>query len=170
MRIVAGSLFIVAATVVLAPSSRDLHNRYGEPDLERFTPRLGINVTVKYGSDHLACSVLIEPSQPLVETEEQVPHMSSQAVTEILEEILPMQMRGKLAGISDTPFGFQMETIDYENVWIIRSAVRCCSSDANRQEGRATILFKRYVCASRFSPLNLTPSAESVPKSWDKSR
>jgi hypothetical protein len=38
--------------------------------------------------------------------------MSSQADTEILEEIVPIQMRGKLTGISDTAFGFEAENID----------------------------------------------------------
>jgi hypothetical protein len=170
MRLVAASLFIVAATAVLAPSSQDLHNRYGEPNLERFTARPGISVTVEYGLDHLACYVLIEPSQPLIHTEEHNPQLSSEAVTEILEEIVPMQMRGNLTGISDTAFGFEVELIDYENVSIMRSAVRCCASDPNRQEDRATVVFKRYVCAKKLNPPNMTPSVESVPKSWDNSR
>ena len=170
MRIIAGSLFIVAASVVLAPSSQELHNRYGAPDLERFMARPGIGVTVTYGSDHIACQVLIEPPQPLIHTEEHVPDMSSEAVTEILEEIAPTLTRGRLIGITDTAFGLGMEILDYENVLIMRSAVRCCSSDSKQQEGRAIVGFKRDICPMRPSRINLTPYSESVPKTWDKSR
>jgi hypothetical protein len=167
MRVVAGSLFIVAASVVLAPSSQELHNRYGEPDLERFMARPGISVTVEYGSDHLACQALIEPHQPLIRTGEQVRQMSSQTVTEVLEEIAPMQARGKLTGIADTAFGVGITILDYENVSITRSTGGCCSSNPNQQEVRATVLFKRDVCPKELSPLNPFPSAKSVP---DKSR
>jgi hypothetical protein len=163
MRIVAGSLFIVAASVILAPSSQELHNRYGEPDLERFMARPGISVTVEYGSDHLACQVLIEPPLPLIRTREQVRQMSSQSVTEILEEIAPMQARGKLTGFSDTAFGLGLTTLEYEYVSITRSVGGCCSSKPDQQEVLATVLFKRDVCP-RESPLNPFPSAESVPK------
>jgi hypothetical protein len=96
--------------------------------------------------------------------------MSSEAVTEILEEIVPMQTRGKLTGMSDTAFGFEMETFDYENVSIPRSLVRCCSSEPKRQGNRATVVFKRDICLKRFSRVNLTSLSESVPKSWDNSR
>jgi hypothetical protein len=60
--------------------------------LERFIARTG--VTIQYGSDHLACQILIEPPQPLPYTESDVPLMSSEAVTEILEEVAPANLRG----------------------------------------------------------------------------
>jgi hypothetical protein len=62
-----GPCFLVAAaSFVLTPSSQDLHNRYGEPDVERFIARPGIGLTGQYGSDHLACQVLIAPPQSLI--------------------------------------------------------------------------------------------------------
>jgi hypothetical protein len=170
MRVVAGCLFVAAASVVLAPSSQELHNRYGEPFVERFMARPGISVAVEYGSDQRACQVLIEPPQPLFHTEEHAPPMSSEAVTEILEEIVPMQTRGKLIGITDTSFGLEMEIFDYENVSITRSNVRCCLSEPNRQENRATVVFKRDICPNRRIGVNATPFSESVPKSWANSR
>jgi hypothetical protein len=57
------SFLVAAASFALTPNSQDFHNRYGEPDIERFTARPGIGLTVEYGSDHLACQVLIAPPQ-----------------------------------------------------------------------------------------------------------
>jgi hypothetical protein len=91
MHILARSLLVAAASFVLAPSSQDLHNRYGEPDAERFIVRPGIGLTVQYGSDHLACQALIEPP---IHQEEQPPLMSSDGVSEVLGEIAPATMRG----------------------------------------------------------------------------
>jgi len=79
---------------VLAPSSQELHNRYGEPHLESFIARPGIGLTVEYCSDHSACEVLIEPLHPLFHPEESLPLMSSDTVTEILEEVVPVKARG----------------------------------------------------------------------------
>jgi len=94
MRILIGS-FIVTASVLLSQGSQDFRNRYGEPDRERFAARPGITLTVEYGSDHLACYALIDPPQPLLYSEEHVPLMSSEGVTEVLEEVAPVAMRGK---------------------------------------------------------------------------
>src|SRR5882672_4571374 len=95
MRFLARSVLVAAASFVLTPSSQDLHNRYGEPDMERFTARSGIGLTVEYGSDHLACQVLVEPPQSLIHQEQQLPLMFSDGVSEVLEEIAPTTMRGK---------------------------------------------------------------------------
>lgn len=48
-----------------------------------------------YGSDHLACYALIDPPQPLLYSDEHLPLMSSEGVTEVLEEVAPVAMRGK---------------------------------------------------------------------------
>ena len=89
MRTLVGRFLVVTASVFLLQSSQDFHNRYGEPDRERFAARPGISLTVEYGSDHLACHALIEPPQPLTYTEEHVPLMSSVGVSEILERSRP---------------------------------------------------------------------------------
>jgi hypothetical protein len=44
----------------------ELASRYGEPDVERFTARPGIAVTVEYGSDRLVCQALIEPPNSII--------------------------------------------------------------------------------------------------------
>jgi hypothetical protein len=50
---------------------------------------------VEYGWEHLACHALIEPPQPLIYTEEHVALMPSESVAEVLEEIVPVAVRGK---------------------------------------------------------------------------
>jgi hypothetical protein len=59
-----------------AQTSQELHSRYGEPDIERFTARPGIGLTVEFGSDGLACQELLEPLQPLVHREEQASYLT----------------------------------------------------------------------------------------------
>src|ERR1700722_13734061 len=61
MRNITACLLFAFLNVVLAPSSQELHTRYGEPNSERFMARPGIAVSVEYGADGAACSVLIEP-------------------------------------------------------------------------------------------------------------
>src|ERR1700680_227615 len=120
MRLVAGCLLVAAASVVPTQSSQELHNRYGEPDMERFNARPGISLTVEYRSDHLACQMLIEPPQSLIHQEAQARLMSSEGVSAVLEEIAPVAMRGK--EISTTVFSIGCNedwTTDYEDVSIM---------------------------------------------------
>ena len=146
MRILERSLLIAAASFVLTPSSQDLHNRYGEPDMERFIVRPGIDLTAEYGSDHLACQALIEPPQSLVHQEEQPPLMSSDGVSEVLEEIAPATMRGKeiLAAIRVSGCN-EAHINDYEKVSIMRSKHTCDPSSPD-QDVRTTVMFKREIC------------------------
>jgi hypothetical protein len=125
MRIFVGCL-LAGASVVLLESSQDLHSRYGEPDRERFVVRPGITLTVDYGPDHLACQALIEPPQPLTHSEEHSPLMSSEAVSEVLDEVAPVAERGK--EINTAVFQSACNaarTTDYETVSIMRSTHSC---------------------------------------------
>jgi TonB family protein len=145
MRSVVAFLFVVTS-VLPQQGSQELHNRSGETELERFAVRPGISLTVQYGSDHLACQLVIEPSNPLVpsDTIGSYSPMSSYIVTEILEEIVPMQTRGKQVSISSTAFGFADVTVvsDYENVSITR--IRPWRPE--HQDYRATAVLKRDIC------------------------
>ena len=148
MRILFGSL-IFAISVLLSQSSQDFHNRYGEPDRERFAARPGITLTVEYGSDHLACYALIDPPQPLLYSQEHVPLMSSEGVSEVLEEVAPVAMRGKEIQTFLTQSGCnQSRLTDYENVSIMRST-HTCDTSSHDQDIRTAITFKREVCAKQ---------------------
>lgn len=147
MRILVGSFLIVTAgSVLLSQNSRDFHSRYGEPDRERFAARPGISLTVEYGSDRLACYALIDPPQPLLYSEEHVPLMSSESVTEVLEEVAPVAMRGKEINSALIQRGCnQIRITDYENVSIARST-HTCDPLSHEQDVRTGITFKRDMC------------------------
>ena len=146
MRIFIACLFLAVTSVVPSQTSQDLHNRYGEPDRERFAVRAGISLTVQYGSDRLVCSALIEPPQPLTHSEEDVPLMFSDGVSEVLEEVAPDAMRGKQIGTGGFVSGCNGARItEYENVSIMRATHTCDRSNPN-QDVRTTITFKRDTC------------------------
>lgn len=148
MRVLAGCLFVAAGSALLTPSSQEFHSRYGEPDLERFIARPGIGLTIQYGSDNLACQVLIEAPQPLIYTENDAPLMSSEAVTEILEEVAPANMRGKETDKTITMSGCnEFQIVEYENVSIsITRSTHNCLPLKPQREMRATLVFKRDIC------------------------
>ena len=157
MHIPNGCLLVALGSVVLTQSSQELRGRYGEPDLERFMARPGIGVTIQYGSDHLACQALIESPQPLIYTKEDVPFMSPEKVTDILEEIAPTDTRGKQIGSANSMMGCnESEITEYENVSISRSTHNCLPLMPER-EMRATIAFIRDTCPKRRSIFSATP-------------
>jgi hypothetical protein len=148
MRIVLGSFVLLAAYLANPQSSGELRSRYGAPDMERFTVRPGIGLTVEYGSDGLACAMLIEPPLPLFHGEEQALYMSFDEVTSILDELVPVGMRGQEIGHSISQMGrARHELIQYENVSIGRSTDEGVPLKPER-ETRANVIFSRDVCRS----------------------
>ena len=132
-----------------AQTSHEFHSKYGEPDIERFIARPGIGLTVEFGSDGLACQELLEPPQPLLHGEEPASFMSSDAVTEVLEEIAPAGLRGKETSKRITMSGCnKFEVVEYENLSITRSTHNCVPSSPNR-DMRATVIFKRDACQTQ---------------------
>src|SRR6267378_6829082 len=143
----AGCFLLAVASLVLTPSSQDLHNRYGEPDIERFIARPGIGLTVEYGSDHLACQALIEPPQPLIHQEEQARLMSSEGASQVLEEVAPVATRGKeINSRIDFTGCVAVRMTDYENVFIMLTTHTCGDSSSHDQDVRIAITFKREIC------------------------
>lgn len=58
--------------------------------------RSGITLSVEYGADRTACQLLIAPTQLLVDVQEPIPPpMSSQGVSDVLQEVVPIATRGK---------------------------------------------------------------------------
>jgi hypothetical protein len=114
--------------------------------MERFVARPGISLVVQYGSDRVVCQALIEPPQSLVNQEQQVPLMSSERVSEVLEEIAPIATRGKEINTFDLEDGCnQVRTTAYENESITRST-HTCDPLSQDQDVRTTITFMRDIC------------------------
>ena len=145
MRPLIGYLLMVTSSLLTAQTSQELHNRYGEPDRERFAARPGIALTVQYGSDGLACQVLLESPQPLLHAENNL-SMSSDVVTEILEEVVPLASRGNEIRTMLTQSGaHQVRFTDYVNVSIMRATHNCLRLKPDC-ELRTTVTFKRDAC------------------------
>ena len=75
--------------------------------------------------------------------------MSPEAVTEILEEAAPANMRGKETGKAITMAGCnEFHIVEYENTTITRSTHNCLPLKPER-EMRATVAFKRDICSKQ---------------------
>jgi hypothetical protein len=75
--------------------------------------------------------------------------MSSEGMSEVLEEVAPLAMRGK--EISDGSFqsGCNVGRItEYENVSIMRST-HTCDPSSHDQDVRIAITFKREICQTQ---------------------
>jgi hypothetical protein len=150
VRILVGCLLVVAATVAVAQTSQELRNHYGDPEVERFNARPGVGLTVEYGSDRLACQILIQPPEHILSSQEQKARfMASETVTDILDEVVPLTTRGKKTGDFHMVSGCNaVDSTEYENVWITRSTHNCLPLKPER-EVRATVIFKRATCPSQ---------------------
>jgi hypothetical protein len=70
----------------------------------------------------LACQALLELAQPLLHRQQQASFISSDAVTEVLEEIAPAGVRGEETGRTITMSGCnKFEVVEYQNLSITRS-------------------------------------------------
>ncbi len=146
MRVLLGSFFVLAALLANPESSRELHSRYGEPDIERFVVRPGVRLTVEYGSDGQACQMMIEGQKMLIEKEQPPKGMSPDMVSGILDEVAPLSIRGKEVGNAMESMGCSEVRIEeYENVWISRSTDYCLPLKSERERS-ARIIFKRQAC------------------------
>jgi len=156
MRLLSVCVGVAIASAALPQSTQEFHNRYGEPDLERFEARPGISLTVEYGSDYLACQITMEPPQPLVPGEERIQFMSSEGVSELLEEVVPVAMRGNVISRSSfqSSCGVGYFT-DYENISIMRG-MSACRYSSPEHDSKTQIIFKRDVCPKIKNPLGVT--------------
>ena len=146
MRILVASLLIVSFSLPVAQTSQTLRDRYGEPDIERFTAGRDIGLTVEYGSDGMACQIVIERKQPLLHSEQARNSMPPEAVSEIIDGIAPPASRGRsINSLLESMGCAEGRVEEYENVWIGHFSDMCVPLKPER-ESSATMVFKRQVC------------------------
>lgn len=146
MRILATWLLVVSFGLPLAQTSQTLRGRYGEPDIERFTAARDIGLTVQYGSDGVACQIVIERKQPLLRNEQVLNYMEAEKVSEIIDELVPPANRGRsINSILESTGCAEGRIEEYENVWIARHSDVCVPLKRER-ESTATVAFKRQSC------------------------
>jgi hypothetical protein len=137
---------LVAASLFVATKSQQLHVRYGEPDVERFTAGDDIGLTVEYGSDGLACQIVLERKQPLLHSQQEPKYMPPEVVDQIIDEIIPSASRGRsINKILESMGCAEGRVEEYENVWIGRHWNMCVPLKPER-ESTATVVFKRHEC------------------------
>ena len=146
MQILVVCLLIVSFSLPVGQTSKTLRGRYGEPDIERFTAAGDIGLTVEYGSDGLACQIVIERKQPLLHSEQVRNYMPPESVSEIIDELVPPASRGRsIDSILESMGCADGRIEEYENVWIARHSDMCVPLKRER-ESNATVVFKRQSC------------------------
>jgi hypothetical protein len=137
---------LVAASLFVAPKSQQLHVRYGEPDVERFTAGDDIGLTVEYGSDGLACQIVLERKQPVLHGQQEPKYMRPEVVDQIIDEIIPSASRGRSVNkILESMGCAEGRVEEYENDWIGHYSNMCVPLKPERED-RATVVFKRGEC------------------------
>ena len=159
MRILACCLFALATTTGIAPSSRELHHRYGAPDSERrnsdgvlesenFRMGPGISLSVNYGSDGRSCQMQVSHTLEL-EVWAEHPFSADESLPKVLEELAPLTARGEKFGERTKD---SVLVSEYENVLVMQTLVSGVSD--------AKIFFKRKGCPKPPNPFVFSPPAD----------
>jgi hypothetical protein len=135
----------------LTPSAVELRKRFGVADSglpigDVFLIGPDITIVVKYGSDHLACSIAIEPADL------GNPYIPKEKVSELLDELAPAAMRGReISGYGEfRPSCLGVGMAVYENVFIGRWPNYCVPEHKDTEKG-ASIQFKRDACPNPYA-------------------
>jgi hypothetical protein len=147
VRAVLGCLIALALAVGTPQTSDEYYARYGKPDAERFVVRTDLVVSVEYGADGASCKMRIEPRQSLIYPYWTNPAAPVDEVTQVLNEVVPPETRGKDLGLGRI-FGQVAGTPppeEYENVTIIREFGR---GTKPLTTSSVAVLFKRSECES----------------------
>jgi hypothetical protein len=96
--------------------------------------------------------VLVQPPEHILDSQDKKARfMSSETVTEILDDVVPLSTLGKELNDIHMVSGWnESELIEYENVSVGRSTHNCLPLKPER-EMRATVMFKRDTCRSQFN-------------------
>jgi hypothetical protein len=89
---------------------------------------------------------VIERKQPLLHSEQVGNYMAPEAVSEIIDELVPPASRGRSINSMIESMGCaEGRIVEYENVWIARHSDICVPLKRER-ESTATVVFKRQLC------------------------
>jgi hypothetical protein len=142
-----GFIVWLSAYAAAQTTAANLHNRYAEPNREEMEARPGVSIIVQYGLDRQACEIRIQSNSRSLFFEEPEAPMRPEVVTEIIDEIVPLDERGK-PGMPMIVFaGCNTLSIqEYEFVTITRSSHECLPLQAAR-ENPAQLIFKKPECS-----------------------
>jgi hypothetical protein len=132
----------------LQRTSAELRARYGNPDVERFRVRPDVALTAEYGEDGPACAMRIEPRHLFNRTPVDDPPATMAALTDVLDEVVPPEARGKKLGPGPSFWGAcrgALPPTEYENVTVNVYYGLCDSTLTPRG---LEVRFKRPACDS----------------------
>jgi hypothetical protein len=110
--------------------------------------RQGISIAAQYGLNLQACQLRIHPTDATRPVNEPEALMLPDIVTEIIDEILPVDERGKLGTSMRTNAGCNvLTTNEYERVTIIRATHECGPLQPAR-EYPAVLKFRNSNCGT----------------------
>lgn len=116
-------IIFVASVSAQAQTTSELRQKYGEPEkiklkdgqseLERFKVSPDITLTVTYSKEGKATELVIEPMRPLVAPVEPGDLMPTEVVINIINELVPVSLRGELTFALHTNGGDHKMKLDH---------------------------------------------------------
>ena len=137
-------LLFVATLVAQAQSSNDLRARYGSA-MEAYEIRPHILMTVKYAEDDQVCESVIEIRHASKDGVNGKSLMSGDTVREIIDEVVPMSLRGRYINSMSINGGCSGMSIErYERVEI--QTYHTCSTAEGNGADSIIIRWKDRMC------------------------
>jgi hypothetical protein len=142
---------VVTGTSVLAQTSNDLERKYGRRD-NHFVRRIGyavqpgIIMTVSFTRDNQVCEAVIEPQRVSESGIEYERRMPAAVAEEIVNEVVPVEWRGKWTGgmIFGNYSSWQRD--EYEQVSIMRLLVGGGGAERDLKVDEVRIRWKQRQC------------------------
>ena len=159
MRIVS-ALFAILAFAAAAPQDTlDLHMRYGQPDLERFSIRPDVTLTAEYGSDGKACVLSVKPRHGLI---------AMDTALDTLSEVAPPDLRGK--GQLDTAMMIASAQISVMLIHRGESEIKVTSLNDGTTQGvqSAEVKFKAADCDNQINSVSKSDASKEFHARYGK--
>jgi hypothetical protein len=155
-----GVFTLFSASVAAQTTADILHNRYARPNREEMQIHPGISITVQYGLDLQACEIRVHTTTRSLLIQAPDAPMFPEIVTEIINEIAPMDERGKPGMKMITSAGCNVQSVEeYERITITRSTHEGLPLQPAR-ENPALLIFKKPECVemqkARLSMLSMS--------------
>jgi hypothetical protein len=141
-----GSLALISGSAGGQVTASRLHNHFGQPFREDMQARQGVSIAALYGPNLQAGELRIHPTDTAFLVNGPATLMEPDIVTAIIDEILPVDERGKFGMSMRTNLGCNVSSTDeYKRVTITHSTHECGPLQPAR-EYPAILTFKNSCC------------------------
>jgi len=158
-----GVSFLFALGVLLSSdTSTDFSKRYGSPISETYLVRPAIVASVSYGKSGHACEIVISPNQLGGVIKSRNTTINSQQLTDVLDEILPVEERGKMR-MAIFVHLICGPSNDCEGTQTIGDTVEIYRNGGDNNEHYATIQWNRDECHQKIDDSQAPNPLPPVP-------